>query len=151
MARVEMTHTFPVGLQAAWDYLNDPVHWCDWFANLVSVEDAEPRWSRPGDTVRFAYRILGRRVHGECTIDRREPPTLISYTARLPGLPSVRHEWRHTDLNGAISTAVVLESEEPESLFGKVVDRMLLPRALERDLRHTLENLEGIFALGLPG
>ena len=51
----------------------------------------------------------------------------------------------------AISTVVVLESEEPESLFGKVVDRMLLPRALERDLRRTLENLEDIFSMGLPG
>ena len=151
MARVEMARTFSVALQEAWDYLNNPSHWCEWFTNLVSIEDAEPHWSQPGDTVRFVYRLLGREVHGECTIDRREPPTLISYTARLPGFPSVHHEWQHTDLDGAISTVVVLESEEPESLFGKVVDRMLLPRALERDLRRTLENLEDIFAIGLPG
>jgi hypothetical protein len=150
MARVEMTRQFPVRLQQAWDYMNDPHHWREWFANLLSVDEPEPQWGSPGDTVRFTYRLLGREVRGECAIDRREAPTMISYTARIPGLPSVHHEWRHTDLGEAISTVVVLEAEEPTSLFGKVVDRLLLPRVLERDLRRTLENLEDLFAMGVP-
>jgi hypothetical protein len=151
MARIELTRTFPVELKPTWDYLNDPHHWTEWFVNLLSVEDPEVGWAEPGDTARFTYRLLGRKLAGECVIDEREAPTLISYTAKISGLPDIHHTWRHTDLGPAITTTVVLETEEPTSFFGRVVDRMLIPRALERDLRRTLDNLEDIFSMGLPG
>ncbi len=148
MARVELTRTFPVELKPAWDYMNDPNHWMEWFANLLSVEE-DPRWAEPGDSVRFTYRLLGRTVEGTCTMTERDAPVLVAYTATIKGLPDVHHIWRH-DEGTPITTTVVMETEEPASFFGKVVDRMLIPRALERDLRRTLESLEEIFSMGVP-
>ncbi len=151
MAHVELTRTFPVELKKAWDYMNDPHHWADWFVNMLSVETPDARWAEPGDRVRFTYRLLGRKLEGECTIDEREVPTLISYTAKIPGLPDVHHTWRHVEGEGpSVATTVVQETDEPTSFFGKVVDRMLIPRALERDLRRTIDNLEDMFSMGVP-
>ena len=151
MARVELTQKFPVEAQKAWDYMNDPHHWAEWFVNLLSVENPDARWAEPGDRVRFIYRLLGRKLEGECIIDGREAPTLISYTARIPGMPDVHHTWWHLEAPGPmVTTTVVLETEEPTSYFGKVVDRMLIPRALERDLRRTLDNLADLFSMGVP-
>ncbi len=149
MARTELTRTFPVEMKTSWDYLNDPHHWQEWFVNLISVENPDVRWSEPGDSVRFSYRLLGRTITGECIIDEREEPTRIAYTARMAGFPDVHHRWDHTDLGGVISTTVVLETDEPTSFFGKTIDRTLIPRALARDLRRTLDNLEDIFGHGL--
>jgi hypothetical protein len=151
VARVELTRTFPVELKPAWDYLNDPHHWTDWFVNMLSVQDPDVRWAEPGDSARFTYRLLGHMLEGECTIDERDAPTFISYTARIPGLPDVHHTWRHSEARGPlVTTTVVQETEEPTSFLGKVVDRMLIPRALERDLRRTLDNLDDMFSMGIP-
>jgi hypothetical protein len=118
---------------------------------MLGVEDPDVRWAEPGDRARFTYRLLGRKLEGECVIDEREAPTLISYTAKIPGLPDVHHTWRHVEAQGPlVTTTVVQETEEPTHFFGKVVDRMLIPRALERDLRRTLDNLEDIFSMGVP-
>jgi hypothetical protein len=148
MARVELTRTFPVELKPAWDYMNDPNHWTDWFANLLTVEE-DAKWAEPGDSVRFTYRLLGRTVEGTCTMTERDVPVLVAYTATIAGLPDVHHTWRHVD-GTPVTTTVVLETEEPTSFFGKVVDRMLIPRALERDLRRSLESLEELFSMGIP-
>jgi uncharacterized protein YndB with AHSA1/START domain len=151
MARVELTRRYPVELQKAWNYMNDPHHWADWFVNLVSVEDPDARWAEPGDRVRFSYLLLGRKVQGELIIDERQAPTLISYTDKIPGLPDIRHTWRHVEAPGpVVTTTVVLETDERTSFFGKAFDRMLLLRALERDLRRTLDNLADIFSMGVP-
>jgi len=151
MARVELTHTYPVELQKAWDYITDPHHWADWFVNLLSVEDPDQRWTEPGDVVRFNYRLLGRKLEGELIIDERQAPTLMSYTAKIPGMPIIRHTWRHVEAPGpVVTTTVVQETDEPTSFFGKVVDRMLIPRALEHDLRRTLDNLADMFSMGVP-
>jgi len=48
------------------------------------------------------------------------------------------------------TTTVVMGTDEPTSFFGKAVDRMLIPRALERDLSRSLDNLTDIFAVGIP-
>jgi len=42
-----------------------------------------------------------------------------------------------------------METEEPTNFFGKTIDRMLLPRILERDLKQSLENLNDIYTVGL--
>ena len=151
MAHVELTHTYPVELQKAWDYITDPHHWADWFVNLLSVEDPDKRWTEPGDMVKFIYRLLGRKLEGELVIDERQAPTLLSYTAKIPGMPDIHQTWRHVEAPGpVVTTTVVQETEEPTSFFGKVVDRMLIPRALERDLRRTLDNLADMFSMGVP-
>ena len=45
----------------------------------------------------------------------------------------------------------VLETKEDDltSFFGKVIDKTMLPRILDRDLRGSLDNLEEIFVAGL--
>lgn len=148
MAHVELTRTYPVEVKKAWDYLNDPHHWPQWYTNLLEIADPDASWSDPGDTIVFRYRLLGRKVEGECILDDREAPLLVSYVAKIPGLPDVRTEWRHTDLGSSFTTRVTLETEEPSSFFGRAVDRMLIPRALERDLRRSLDTIDDLFSMG---
>lgn len=148
MAHVELTRTYPIELKKAWDYLNDPHRWPEWYTGLVEVADPDARWTETGDEIGFSYRLLGRTIEGECVVDQVDPPVMIAYTGRVPGLPDIRTEWRHTDLGSAFTTRVTLETGEPTSFFGRVVDRMLIPRALGRDLHRTLDALEDLFSMG---
>jgi hypothetical protein len=152
MARIEMTREFPVDLKPAWDYLNDPHHWTDWFANMLGVEDPDAAWEEPGNRIRFTYRLLGRARAGECVIDEREAPVMISCTAEAVGLPDVHQTWRHVASPGpTVSTTAVFETAEPTGFLGRMADRILISRALRKDLGKTLDNLEDIFSRGVPG
>ena len=97
----------------------------DWYTGAGSIDPIESRivtgrWSPPADGDPVAF-------------------------------PDTVHTWRHVEAAGpSVTTTVVQETEEPTSFFGRVVDRMLIPRALERDLRRTLDNLADMFSMGIP-
>ena len=45
---------------------------------------------------------------------------------------------------------IELETEEPTTFFGKVIETAKVPRICHRDVARTLSNLEEIAAVGLP-
>ena len=151
MARVEQTRTYPgLDQRAAWEYLMDLHHLPEWYASLSEVIDPDARWSEPGDRFRFFYGLLGRRMEVECVLDEVQAPLMLRYTAKTRWLPDVHFRWQHTVLADGFATTVLMETDEPTSVFGKAVDRMLVPRLLERDLSRSLDNLADIFTVGPP-
>ncbi len=150
--RVEMTRTYPVTAKEAFDYLNDYRTWPDWYTGMTEIVDPEhARWIEPGDTVRFAYKMLGRRVEGICTLQEVREAELVRFVAAIPAIGDVHQEWTYYDAGEhAVAVKVWMESEGPTTFFGKAIDTMLVPRIVERDLRHTLDHLEEIFTVGIP-
>jgi hypothetical protein len=151
--RTELTYTYPVALKNGFDYLDDFRMWPDWYVGMLGIIDPETcAWAEPGDKVRFAYKLLGRRIEGTTILESWHEAELIAYHTEVPGLPVVHFEYHYSTTEPETFTLrVVMETEEPTSFFGRTIDRMLLPRVLERDLRHSMENLADIFAIGLPG
>jgi hypothetical protein len=150
--RVELSREFPIPLKQGYDYLMDPNLFSAWRVGMIEILDPQqPAWNTPGDRFRFAYRLLGRRVEGECVLEELKEAALVRFTATLPGLPTVHEAWHYRPIDDdSFELKSVQETEEATNFFGKVVDRTLLPRAIERDLRRTLDNLEDIFSMGVP-
>lgn len=150
--RVDLTKTFPVPRKKAFDYLDDFRTWPSWYAGMLEIiEPDKALWSSPGDKVRFAYKLLGRRLEGECTLEEVREAEFVKFTATIPTVGDVHQEWYYSDAgDAAFSLRVIMETTEPTSFFGKVIDKMVIPRVLERDLRNTLDALEETFAVGIP-
>lgn len=149
--RFEETHTMPIELKKGWDYITDFRHWPDWYAGMESIIEPEKcAWGAVGDSVRFTYKLLGRRIEGTSTLTKLDEGTMARFTTKVSGLPDVIHEWHYTDLRDHFIVRVELESGEPTSFMGRLVDGTLLPRALEKDLKRSLDNLEDIFEIGIP-
>ncbi len=149
---VEMTRTYPVARKEAFDYLFDHRTWPNWYTGLIAIVDPEDaKWAEPGDTVRFAYKMLGRRVEGTCTLEEVRDAEFVRFVALLPSVGNVHQEWTYYESgDNAVAMKVRMESDEPASFFGKTIDRMLMPKIVERDLKHTLDHLEEIFMVGVP-
>ncbi len=149
--RFEETRTMPAELKKGWDYISDFRRWPDFYAGVDSIVDVDTcAWAEVGNQVRFTYRLLGRRIEGVATIDRREEGLLVIFTTKIPALPDVVQEWHYTDLDDHFILRVVLETEGATSFMGRLIDGTLLPRVLEKDLRRTMDNLEDIFEMGIP-
>lgn len=151
--RVEMMRTYPVPRKKAFDYLDDFTTWPTWYAGMLEIIDPDQAaWAAVGDKVRFAYKLLGRRLEGECTLKEVQEAELVKFTATIPMVGDVNQEWHYEDAEeNAFALKVILETDESDNFFGAVIDKMVIPRILERDLKHTLDNLQETFVMGVPG
>jgi hypothetical protein len=150
--RVELSREFPIPLKQGYDYLMDPNLFSSWRVGMIEILDPEhAAWNAPGDRFRFAYRLLGRRIEGECALDELREAELVRFTATMPGLPTVHEAWHYKAIDdNSFELKSVQETDEATNFFGKVIDRTLLPRVIERDLERTLDNLDDIFSMGVP-
>jgi hypothetical protein len=140
-------------LNEGFDYLCEIDQWPNWYSGLTGItgEPHSGRWNDPGDTVSFYYKLLGRPLAGKVVLTEMRRYELLRSVANVSGLPEVRQEYRFAEVSeGSFLLTMTLETEEQTRFRGQVVDRLLLPHALERDLKRTMENLEDIFAFGLP-
>ena len=150
--RVEIKRTFPVPRKKAFDYLDDFHTWPMWYSGVLEILDADTAaWDKQGDMVRFAYKLLGRRLEGQTFLDEVDDGAYVKMHSTMPMVGEVRHEWIYEDAGeGAFTLIGIMETDEPTKVFGKLIDRTVVPKILERDLTTTFENLEQTFALGVP-
>ncbi len=142
MPRVELVKEFPGSLEKGFDYIQDFTRWREWFAGLTEIVEPElGAWSFPGDSVRFRYRLLGRTVEGEAILEGRTDYRYVRYTAYVPGLPNLTHVWHYKPTEAGFTITLSSETEPHTSFFGRTIDALVIPRALERDVRNTLNNL----------
>ena len=149
--RTELTRTFPVPLKKGFDYTDDFKIWPSWYAGMTHIIEPETgEWAAPGDRVRFGYKLLGRHLEGVSILEERVDGEMARFRTEVPGLPVFHFEYRFAAAGSeAFVLKVTMESEEPTSFFGKTIDRMLLPKVVERDLARSIENLDDIFSAGM--
>lgn len=148
MAEVQMTRQFPVEPQKLYDYLVEPTNWPKFYANLVDAEAGS--WSRAGDTVKCKYRLLGRKLDAIARLDSVEPAQEVRFSAIVEGLPDTKQHWQYRDDgDGSTEITVTLSTGETTNWFGKAIDRIVVPRALERDLSRTLDAIEELAPIEL--
>lgn len=151
MATITEHRTYPVERKPAFAYLANPANWPDFYSGILEIADPDGvSYEKPGDTVAFTYSLLGRRLPGTATIDEYLEGELVRHTARVPGLPDVLQTWEYRDAAGGLALEVSMTTEESTSFLGKTIDRLVVPRALQRDVERTLDKLEDVFAQGVP-
>ena len=149
--RTEMTRTYPVPLKKGFDYIDDFRMWPAWYVGMTNIIDPETgAWGAPGDRVKFGYKLLGRHLEGVAILEEWRDAELAKFRTEVPGLPVFHFTYHYLDAgHEAFILKVEMEGDEPTSFFGKAIDRMLLPRMVERDLERSLENLNDIFSVGI--
>jgi hypothetical protein len=140
-----------VPLEKGFAYIDDFTLWPLWYVGITEIVDPENgAWVEPGDRVRFAYKLLGRHLDCLAILEERRVTELVRFRTEVPGLPVVHFLYDYAEGSArAFVLNVAMETDEPTSFFGKAIDRMLLPRMIERDLVGSLDNLYDIFAAGL--
>jgi len=151
--RIELTNTFPVPLEEGFDFLREVDHWPEWYSGVIEIleEPVSGSWGNPGDAVLLSYKVLGRHLNARVVMKEMREYDLVRSVVSVSGLPQLHQEYSYTaGGEGSFLLKVVLETEEVTTFLGRAVDRMLLPRIMERDLKQTMVNLQDTFAFGVP-
>jgi hypothetical protein len=140
-----------VPLKKGFDYMDDFKIWPSWYVGMTHIIEPETgAWGTPGDRVRYGYKLLGRHLEGAATLEEWVDGEIARFRTEVPGLPVFHFEYQFAAAGSeAFVLKVTMQSEEPTSFFGKTIDRMLLPKVVERDLTRSIENLDDIFSAGM--
>lgn len=142
MGTVDVQRRFDIERTALWEHLADPANWPAFYNNMLDARSSGYT-AEPGDVVEITYRILGRTISGTVTVLDAEPARRIRLRTEADGLPPVVHEWSYEDApDGAVDITVRMEHEPVDRLFGRALDRFVVPRQLEKDMERSLDNLQ---------
>ena len=146
MIRIEETHTFPVPVNDAFDYITHLDNWPHYWPGFVRFEDREhAQWGIPGGHLTSVIHLLGREVPVHITVQEFERGRVVRYVSRQSGLPDAYHERHFSSVSGGCLYRVVI-SYAPRWVALGLYDRVLVKRALRRIVRQTLANLDAVFA-----
>ncbi|MCP4225027.1 MAG: SRPBCC family protein [Actinomycetia bacterium] len=150
--KFEEKREFPVSLKEMWDFTMDFHEWPLWYAGMLGIVEPEMgAWAKPGDSVRIAYKMMGRRIEYTCTVSEWKEHELLDFVAEPPALPAAHFRWHWQPLGeGRAQVIVELETDEPTTFFGKVIEKTQIPRIYHRDMVRSLDNLEEIAMTGIP-
>jgi hypothetical protein len=139
--RVEEHRRFGVPVERGFDYVTDTANWPAYWPDFEGVEGGDD-WPQVGAHAVVRLRLLGRSTELQLTLRRFERPRLVEYESRQSGLPDARHERRFEPDGDGFEYGIVVEYEPRRGLAGRLLDRTVVRRAVERAARRTLDNLE---------
>jgi hypothetical protein len=147
MSTATMAHVYPIDREELFAFLADPANLPRYYNGIVDLT-VPARFTEPGDEVTFRYRVLGRTVDARARLLDRDPGVRLRTRSEADGIPSVEHDWHHEDVDEGTRVTVTMATDGVDSWFGRAIDRLVLPRHLEKDLARSLENIEELVALG---
>ena len=140
---MQVTREYGVGRAQLYDFVADPQNWAMYCNNLDGVD------VYAGDRATVSYRILGRVLEVDAAVLDARPGRRFHIELRGSELPGATYDWKLEDAQVGTKATVTLEAEPVIEWFGVRVDRLTVPRALERDLTRSLENVEELIQLGI--
>src|SRR6266511_4247745 len=92
MPEFRFTAIIPFPREEVSDYISDPRHWPEFFAEVESVDQVDG-WDAPGGRCRVRVKALGRRQY-VAELTEFDRPQLMRDLAKQAGLPDIEHERR---------------------------------------------------------
>lgn len=128
--------------ERVWEVLIDPERLPQYNVTIVEVHDPTGPLDQVGSAYDAVAKVYGRRIEGRWEVTDVTP--LRRIVQRGAGAAGAK-----ATVNGTIEpsgdgtrAAVEVDYELPAGLLGEVANKLFIERSVERDVRHTLENLK---------
>ncbi len=130
--------------ERAWELLIDPERIPEYNVNIVEVSDVSGRLDRVGATYRSVSKIYGRRIEGPWEVTEVVPGRRLVLRGSAPGGAQATVANMIEPVEGGTRASVELDYELPAGFVGEIANRLFVERAVERDVRHTGDNIKAI-------
>jgi len=146
MVRIEVSHTFPVSVNEAFEYITDVKNWPEYWPNFIRIENpSEAKWSSPGDRVTVVIKLLNRERSLNMEMEEFHKDVRVTYLSLQQGLPDVRHERHFKAVTAGCEYLLVVEYERRQGFAG-LFDRLIVRRSVKTAMQKTVQNLDRVFS-----
>jgi uncharacterized protein YndB with AHSA1/START domain len=138
-----MSGHYEAPIERVFALATDFARYPQWNVNYAEIKEV----SGPveiGTKVTGVMRFMGRQVEGSGEIVELDPPRLIRMSGERPEGGRLDTTYRFTPAEPGTDYEFELDYDLPPGIIGQIADRLFVERAVDRDMRHTIENFTAL-------
>lgn len=116
----------------------------EWNSSVVEVKDISGSMDQVGSSYVSVLKLGGRPLEGRWEVSRVERPRLLEYTGTAPGGGRASANNRFEASDSGTDITIEIEYDLPGGFIGGIADKLFVERAIERDVKHSVENFKAI-------
>lgn len=149
MAHITKTGHYAAPIERVFALATDFERYPQWNVNYTEIKKVTGRVV-VGTKVTGTMQFMGRRVEGTGEIVAVEPPHLIRLVGARPEGGHTDTTYRFSPVEAGTDYVIEIEYELPPGIIGQIADRLFVERAVERDLKHSIENFTALVEAEVP-
>jgi uncharacterized membrane protein len=116
----------------------------EWNSSVVETKDITGSLDRVGASYVTVLKLGGRRLEGHWEVRQVEKPRILELTGTAPGGGRASAINRFEPAGAGTDVTIEVDYELPGGFVGGMADKLFVERAIERDVKHSVENFKAI-------
>jgi uncharacterized membrane protein len=150
MGHIRETIHIDAPLDVCWDIGTDAGRRPEWSEGVLEVKDVTGRLDQVGAGYTRVFQIAGRHLEARFEVVRVEPLRFVEVASTTPGGGRARYTISNEAAGTGTDGTFEMYYELPGGLFGDLASKLFMERALERQMRHSNENLKALCEAQVP-
>ena len=150
MTTIRMTGHFDAPIERVFELGTDFKRYPEWNTVYSEIKEVIGPPDKVGTRVLGVTKVLGRRMEGWGEIVEIDPPRLLKTSGKGLEGGMVTSTYHFTPAGSGTDYEFESEYELPAGFLGQVADKLFVEKAVERDLRHSLENFKALVEARAP-
>ena len=149
MGHLRFSEHIDAPIDHVWEVLASCERLPEWNVSVVEVKDCQGRLDRVGARATAVGRILGRKIEASQETTKADKPH--AFALKLSGSSGLKAtgDFTLTEARGGTDATLEFEYDLPMGMFAGIAEK-LLGGSIERDGRHSMENLKALCESTIP-
>ncbi|MGH2417278.1 MAG: SRPBCC family protein [Candidatus Limnocylindria bacterium] len=122
----------------------DATRIAEWNSSVVETRDITGSLDRVGASYIAILKLGGRRLEGHWEVSKVEKPRLLEITGTAPGGGRATATNRFEPAGAGTDVTIEIDYDFPGGFVGGMADKLFVERAIDRDVKHSVENFKEI-------
>lgn len=149
MTIVRATGHFDAPIDRVFDLGTDFARYPEWNTIYSEIKEVTGPVAL-GARVHAVTKVLGRRMEGWGEVVEIDPPRMLKIAGTGLEGGTVSTTYRFTPAGDGTDYEFESQYELPAGFLGQIADKLFVEKAVERDLRHSLENFKALVEARTP-
>jgi uncharacterized membrane protein len=150
MTTVRTTAHYDAPIERVWDLGTDFMRYPEWNVSYPEVKEVTGPIDQVGTRIHAVTKVLGLRMEGWGDIVEADKPRRLKMVGSSTDGGKLTVIYRLTAAGEGTDFEIESEYELPAGFLGHIADKVFVEKAVERDLRHSIENFKALIELKQP-
>jgi uncharacterized protein YndB with AHSA1/START domain len=150
MPHISLNAHFDAPIERVFELGTDFKRYPEWNVTYREIKEIAPEPVRVGTRIHLAATTLGQTREGWDEVVEFDPPRLLKVTGTRGDQTKVTIIDRATPVPNGTDMVIEVEYELGRDILSKVTDKLFVEKAIERDLKHSLENFKALVEAPVP-
>jgi uncharacterized membrane protein len=145
-----MTAHFDAPIDRVFELGTDFKRFPEWNVAYNEIKQVTGPTDQVGTKIYAVMQILGRFMEGSAEIVEIDRPRMLKLTGHGDKGGTLDTVYHFTPAGSGTDLAIDIDYELPAGILGHIADKLFIETAIERGVRHSLENFKALVEAPIP-